>query len=696
MKKLILFFCCLCFSINTKASFSLSGSTITQTGTDTNLSGLSSISGVIATQHGTGTSSEYTIYNLGNLNLVINGTLSIDASKETILIGSSAPRSIISVSGTLNINDYETINSFTSYRQRTAIRSTYINNSDCCNDFALEVLDAGTFNMNGGGFEGASSIKFHENATINIESGRIELLNDPAPQNQIRQFSLNLTANNFQMVKYAMTMVGRPLQLDDYTPTQAINGISFSVSSDNFIHQFRNYSGGGRGNRLDLGMWRDKKGKIINSASGTDLIVAEHITSNSASTGTWQITKEISPTILDVSGAPIENVKMFIRDTDNGDRVDGNGYNFTDDRTYFQTSNSSGVIPTTEVLTGAVNHLTATGTTTFDRRSKNNDTNDEFDILFFHYNKVLSKSSQKLKGIDELTFEWTLFDDTNITEENPTIVASYTTIDDLGQLYDYAKYWKQINETNIEIPSTNNLLIENSSSLLDLNDYNLIIDATAGSVFSVDTGTKTITIKSTTLLTSSKFIGITTAGVITTSNGATLEHGYIDSTGENKFVNLKWNQATTNDVSIINKDDLTIIEGPTTLSTTYKNHFLVPNPVPTNGIEVQIDIESNGPNLYTETIPTEDINFVRLDIDLIDIGTELNQLKILNLSERLLAKLEAINSAMINSATPTVVINETITAALGDGTLQNQETILILLKRILSKVTVAREALKNN
>lgn len=310
------------------------------------------------------------------------------------------------------------------------------------------------------------------------------------------------------------------------------------------------------------------------------------------------------------------------------------------------------------------------------------------------YNKVLTRSIQKLKGVGVLSFDWTMFTDTNITETNATKVAAYTSINNLGQLYDYAKYWKQINQTNIEVPAIDELLIENESSLLDLKDYNLIVDATAKSVFSVNTSTKTITIKSNMLLTSNKFKGIKTTASITTNNGATLEHGFIDSNGTNKFVNLKWNLSTTNDVSIINKDDLAKISGPITTVATYKGHFLVPSTIPTNGIEVQIDVISNGPNLFKELIPEEDINFVRLDIDLIDIGTELNQLKMLKLSERLLSKLEAIKNAINNSVNPTVIINETITNVFEDGTLQNQETIINLLVKVLNKVTAIREVLK--
>ncbi len=693
MRKIVLTLLIVGISQFVNATFTLSGTTIIQTGTDNDLSGLAGITGVTILQQGLGTNSEYTIYNIGNLQLEVNGTLSIDASKEMLLVGSSAPRSIIAVDGTLNINDFETLNGFTAYKQRTAIRTTYDNN-DCCGNFSLEVTDSGTLNMQGGGIESSSSIRFTENSTVNIQDARIELLTDTDPDYQIRQFSNNLTANGLILIKYALTMIGTPIEFDDYNPTIADEGISFSVNSSNAEYVFRNYSGGGRGNRLDLGLWRDKKGKIINSQDGTNVIIQEHKIGNGNSTGTWQIIKEIAPKILTELGVPIQGVKMFIRDTDNGNRIDGNGYNFTDDRTYYTTSDVNGDIPTTEILTGVVNHLN-TGTVQFDRRSKNNDINDQFDILFYQYNKVLSKTTQKLRGNDVLEFEYTLFTDRNITEQDPTVVDAYTSLDDLGQLYDFAKRWKET-EANIEIPSIDELLIESNNNLLDLGEFNLVVDATSAAVFSVDTATKTITIKSTTLLTSSKFIGITTTGTITTTNGATLEHGFIDSTGTNKFVNLKWNQVSQNDLSIINKDDLSIIYGIATPTETFKDHFLVPSPIPTSGIEVQIDILGAGPNLFTEIIPEEDLNFVRLDIDLIEIGTLANQLTMLKILERLLVKIQSIYSSMINITPANITVNQTVSTSMDDGILVNQEAIINMLERLLSKITAAREAIKND
>ena len=66
--------------------FSLSGSTITQTGTDNNLSGLSSVSGVDVIDE-----RNHSIYNVGNRQIRVNGTLSLDPETEELVFGDAAP-----------------------------------------------------------------------------------------------------------------------------------------------------------------------------------------------------------------------------------------------------------------------------------------------------------------------------------------------------------------------------------------------------------------------------------------------------------------------------------------------------------------------------------------------------------------------------------------------------------------------------
>lgn len=63
------------------------------------------------------------------------------------------------------------------------------------------------------------------------------------------------------------------------------------------------------------------------------------------------------------------------------------------------------------------------------------------------------------------------------------------------------------------MPSFSSLLVTASSDQLDLDDYNLVVDATATAAFSVDTTAETITVKSSTMDVGDKFTSITTTEI---------------------------------------------------------------------------------------------------------------------------------------------------------------------------------------
>lgn len=118
-----------------------------------------------------------------------------------------------------------------------------------------------------------------------------------------------------------------------------------------------------------------------------------------------------------------------------------------------------------------------------------------------------------------------------------TTVDTYTEIENLDKLYDRSKSWK-VETANVNYPSLSTLPISANGSTLNLGDRNLIIDATAASVFAIDKNTNTITIKANTLKTGTKFTSITTTGTISTANSATIEFGFIDSGGTQKYLEL--------------------------------------------------------------------------------------------------------------------------------------------------------------
>ena len=279
--------------------------------------------------------------------------------------------------------------------------------------------------------------------------------------------------------------------------------------------------------------------------------------------------------------------------------------------------------------------------------------------------------------------------DANVTETTKATVDAYTEIDNLDKLYDRAKSWK-VDSANVEHPSIGALLATADGTTLDLDDHDLVIDASAASAFAVDKTNKKITIKANTLEAGTRFTAIKTTGTISMANSATLEFGYEDSTGINKFVHLDWGDNVAQDVSVENLDDNSKIVDGVSATKTYKGHFLMPSPAPTAGIQVQVDTPS-GFRVYQETFPEADLNFIRTDVTL--TASEERQIEMLFLARKILQKSEGISEA-VNGTTPTTNYSITTTNTTAAATNENQVAILQLLRRVLNKVSANREALQ--
>ena len=101
------------FSGNTFAAFSLSGGIIDQTGTDTDLSGLSAISGVVTQTNGVGVN-EFTTYIIPH-RLHINGTLTADLARTNIVFTGTSRSEILKINngGSLTFEAQNTFGGFT-------------------------------------------------------------------------------------------------------------------------------------------------------------------------------------------------------------------------------------------------------------------------------------------------------------------------------------------------------------------------------------------------------------------------------------------------------------------------------------------------------------------------------------------------------------------------------------------------------
>jgi hypothetical protein len=114
--------------------------------------------------------------------------------------------------------------------------------------------------------------------------------------------------------------------------------------------------------------------------------------------------------------------------------------------------------------------------------------------------------------------------DSSITESNSATVAAYTVINSLNELYDYSIYWKTINTTNMKWQGIGNRnFVPTGLSLVFANE--VVISSAAGSVYSPNTGTNVVTIKSPTLTPTSKFTSLS-ADTITVTTQATVAGTY--------------------------------------------------------------------------------------------------------------------------------------------------------------------------
>lgn len=255
-------------------------------------------------------------------------------------------------------------------------------------------------------------------------------------------------------------------------------------------------------------------------------------------------------------------------------------------------------------------------------------------------------------------------------------------------LYDRAKSWK-VTTANLSFPAIETQLITANGSTLDLGNFDLVVDGTASTAFSVDMTNNIITIKTADLLSGDKFTTLTTSGTVSTANGAQLDFGYTDSTGINKYVRLNnlmaWNVTV---VDNSNPASPTNILAQSNVTGDYRAHFLLGSIT-----NVLVELTTNGITFYSETFPQPDMNFIRSEFT--QDANEENQNRMLYLAEKILLKEEGISEAL-RATTPNGTINVTISNTAAEATLENQVMLIELLKRIFLKTSTTREVLEQD
>ena len=171
------------------------GTIITQTGTDTNMSGLSGL-GTLRTSSG----GDHTSYHFGTIIFRINGTCSIDPEREMLTFGNhpaGGGRNFalqINVGGVFNVGTQETINGDVKYSKGIALhfnRTGFEVVSNTQGDIGV----FGTLNWNGGDLLCRQAIVFDGNSNVTLREGNF-IGTNATESNRVRQRS-----NNFQNTK---------------------------------------------------------------------------------------------------------------------------------------------------------------------------------------------------------------------------------------------------------------------------------------------------------------------------------------------------------------------------------------------------------------------------------------------------------------------------------------------------------------
>lgn len=511
-------------------AFTLSGSTITQSGTDANLSGLAGLAGV--------TTSTFfgvvTVYNIGNNRLVINGTLSFNAELQALQIGTGAAFPNIEVSGVLSIGTlqskaYNTTQnplggSFTRVQRRPAVMcsrvspTTYlpteaslqVNSGGVCRMYGTTLLHGGTINCaSGSTFESFDGLLYciasrHRWFNSPIGGTRLYVGGDDATDGGV----INLIGSSGSYIGVEPDMVG----------------LVYSQNST-----LRNYVSGRTvfiDHRVDSGALTTSINPLYGSRCSFN--VNENSISNSAAnTGGLLVKRELNIEVIDSAGTPVQNCKVFVPYTNDGNRRDGLGQTITTLTAESGLTNSSGVLSLQVLLaawirtTAGVAGVANQGLNAPTYLNKNGDSTDDlFDIRFITYDHLVSENTNvSLRGQNALQVERVILADPSITQATKATVDAYTTLETSAKFYDRAKSWLVDNYTGQSAT-----LVSRSGTLIDAGSYNVTIDATAASAFAL--AGNTITIKA------SAFTGdMTTTGVITLANGATFNGTRTDANG---------------------------------------------------------------------------------------------------------------------------------------------------------------------
>lgn len=500
-------------------AFKLSGTKITQTGTDTDLSGLQALTSVVDyTVKGT-----RTVYNM-KATLEVYGTLNIEPREETLEFTAETtgfPKLNVMLGshltvGTATTSGDETVYSIGKWFLNTHKSSKGWNQAQegCRFSYGSNTV------LNGGTMESSAPITVDSY----VECGEQHIILQESLNQTARFMNLRGTMNNMTIYNNGVNLIGTGalgtnLKLIKAS-TIGIHGGStdlFPVSSGGLIIDSYDYVISG-----SLIPWGDAYWTAKNCPRGSKMPTAW------GSDGTdyqclIKSTQDIEFTVTDLYGGLIDGAKVYSADYVNGETEIAQTFDLSVQNVYEVSSGADGValiegIVQRNYWRKKINNVYTSDNWNY--RNKYNNDSDLFDFGICSYLYAINNKVDMLVRSSGIQYEdIVMLPDTKISESDKTIVDAYTELETSAKLYDYAKsylyeHFKGETET----------IVTKDGVLINLGSYDLILDSTASEVFSFNGST--ITIKA------SSFTGdMITTGVITVVNGELFNGTRTDTNG---------------------------------------------------------------------------------------------------------------------------------------------------------------------
>jgi hypothetical protein len=521
---------------------------ITQSGTNTSLSGLEGVSGITRTvTNANSPTHSYAYFVDGSIapRLDVTGTLTIDPRYESIHFINQARTGTVNAGG-------DTTTGSTLHAQILASKVT-IQSGGTLNVGASnldtvykDLFKAKTWITADSNFADASGVAgliyIYSGGTFNHEYGSIVCDIPPvmaiagssgylkycmlwagtesptATQtraNSIVQYEPNFSIQNSDLMSVRLDTRDGAVALSNVGLINSSAGIILRQTGANVL-QHTGIKTSTTNTAEFIGTVASEQYKVKNVSTG--LAGKKLITASSGAGATMLVKQGVDFSVKNSSGTGIASAIVSMQDAQGTPAL------------YTNTVNASGVSTAeTEVSLGLdLQHDT-------NRTFYSANSDDRFTFYAWKYDYAVGSAAALLQGLSNVQVNIVCLADSNVTLTQAQ-AAALSTIATLSDLYDAAKNWK-CNVSNITYPTISTQLITANGTTLDLGSRNLVIDATAVSAISVNTGTNTVTIKASTLSPSAKFTKIQTTGTVTFANGAQ-NGGFLLQDGSGSYVPL--------------------------------------------------------------------------------------------------------------------------------------------------------------